>query len=134
MATTQDIIITLKVVECANCGVSFGMPENWHNHFRKTHQYFYCPAGHNNYYPAKSDEEKLRDELKRKEQELSDRVLENFRIGNELDRATKTAKRVTNKLKKMERRVTNGVCPCCNRTFKDLADHMKTKHPEQIKP
>ncbi len=32
-------------------------------------------------------------------------------------------------LSKANRRVKNGVCPCCNRTVKQLAAHMKSKHP-----
>jgi len=28
-----------------------------------------------------------------------------------------------------QRRVKNGVCPCCKRSFACLAAHMKTKHP-----
>jgi hypothetical protein len=27
-------------------------------------------------------------------------------------------------------RVSAGVCPCCNRTFQNVARHMKTKHPD----
>jgi hypothetical protein len=30
----------------------------------------------------------------------------------------------------VQKRVGNGVCPCCNRTFEDLARHMKVKHRE----
>lgn len=33
-------------------------------------------------------------------------------------------------LTKTKKRVSNGVCPCCNRTFKQLARHMENKHPE----
>jgi chemotaxis response regulator CheB len=35
-------------------------------------------------------------------------------------------------LTKTKKRVANGVCPCCNRTFKQLARHMKAKHPEFV--
>ncbi len=31
---------------------------------------------------------------------------------------------------KVKKRAANGVCPCCNRTFSDLARHMKAKHPD----
>jgi hypothetical protein len=31
---------------------------------------------------------------------------------------------------KIKNRVAKGVCPCCNRTFQNLADHMKSKHPD----
>lgn len=27
-------------------------------------------------------------------------------------------------------RIRNGVCPCCNRSFKDVHRHMKSQHPE----
>ena len=33
---------------------------------------------------------------------------------------------------RIKKRVANGVCPCCNRTFKDLAAHMSTQHPDYI--
>jgi len=33
-------------------------------------------------------------------------------------------------LTKTKRRVANGVCPCCNRTFADLSAHMHGQHPE----
>lgn len=39
---------------------------------------------------------------------------------------------------KLKKRAANGVCPCCNRTFVDLARHMAGKHPtflaEEILP
>lgn len=30
----------------------------------------------------------------------------------------------------IKKRVGNGVCPCCNRTFENLSRHMSCKHPE----
>lgn len=30
---------------------------------------------------------------------------------------------------RLKKRIKHGVCPCCRRTFKQLAAHMKTKHP-----
>lgn len=29
-------------------------------------------------------------------------------------------------------RVSAGTCPCCNRSFKQLAAHMKNKHPDYV--
>lgn len=40
-----------------------------------------------------------------------------------------------NKRKESDRklkRIHNGVCPCCNRSFVNLQRHMKTKHPEVV--
>lgn len=35
--------------------------------------------------------------------------------------------------KRLATRTKNGVCPCCNRTFKHLMAHMKGQHPEYSK-
>lgn len=35
-------------------------------------------------------------------------------------------------LNKVKKRVAHGVCPCCNRTFKQLAMHMAQMHPEVL--
>jgi hypothetical protein len=31
---------------------------------------------------------------------------------------------------RIKKRVAAGVCPCCNRSFKDLARHMAGQHPD----
>lgn len=33
---------------------------------------------------------------------------------------------------RLRRRTAAGVCPCCNRSFVQLARHMKTKHPDHV--
>jgi len=42
--------------------------------------------------------------------------------------AQKRAASVNKQYKRIRDRVKNGVCPCCNRTFTNLADHMRTQH------
>jgi S-adenosylhomocysteine hydrolase len=34
---------------------------------------------------------------------------------------------------KLQKRVGYGVCPCCHRTFRQLQEHMKRKHPHLVK-
>lgn len=36
------------------------------------------------------------------------------------------------KCRRITKRIHAGVCPCCNRTFSNLARHMSTKHPENV--
>lgn len=33
---------------------------------------------------------------------------------------------------RIKNRVKHGVCPCCQRTFRQLAAHMKSKHPDFV--
>lgn len=124
MATITKTL-TLNVIDCAACGVSFAIPDTLQARLRETHQGFYCPSGHANYYSGSNEAEKLRIELKRKEQELADQVQQKFAAQNKVYEVEGKLFAAEKKLK----RVSNGVCPCCNRTFKNLAAHMKTKHP-----
>jgi len=128
MATIQFTeTLVMKVIYCANCNIPFAISEDHQDRMRKTHEGFYCPNGHSNIYNGLNAEEKLRAELKRKEQELADKAIEAIRMQNELESQIKRQKRDL-------KRLTNGVCPCCNRTFSNLHNHMKKQHPEAIIP
>ena len=84
---------------------------------------FYCPAGHRQYYAGKTEEEKLRRKLA---QTQSDLKAEQGRVAILKEQRDK----VKRSHMRMRERVKNGVCPCCTRSFDNLARHMKTKHPE----
>jgi len=43
------------------------------------------------------------------------------------------SKAIRGELTKLKKRVTNGVCPCCHRSFQNLRRHMATKHPNEAK-
>jgi DNA repair exonuclease SbcCD ATPase subunit len=34
------------------------------------------------------------------------------------------------RMRNLKARIKNGICPCCKRSFVQLARHMATKHPE----
>ncbi len=126
----QTFIATLVIEDCCNCGIAFGMSADFAQRRRDDHKTFYCPAGHPQHYTGKSETEKLKDQLqsatnrenslRERNESLHDQLLhKNYSI-----RALKAAKT------KVINRVKNGVCPCCNRTFKNLQDHFQSKHPE----
>ena len=87
-------------------------------------KYFYCPSGHSQHY-SKSKEQRLREEA---EQKL-------FQLKNELTNSNFEKIQLEELLKKQNKklkRLTNGVCPCCNRTFSNLHNHMLKQHPDQV--
>jgi hypothetical protein len=116
-------IITCSVIECGECGVVFALSDEFMDQRKQDHRTWYCPNGHQRHYPGESREEKLKRQLDRTSRQLS---------------STQSALVVTKRQKaaakgqltKTRRRVANGVCPCCNRTFADLAAHMHGQHPE----
>ena len=101
---------------CPECGIWFGMPHHFVKSRREDHRGFYCPNGHSLHYAAKSKVEELKEEL--------DKV--NQRLQESLGRENKLRIEHT----KTKKRVFNGVCPCCNRSFVKLHAHMKSKHPD----
>lgn len=124
---------------CAACGVSFYLPDYFVANKRRTKETFYCPSGHSLVFNGRNKEDILREELeqkelaiKRKNEELArkNELLESVR--RQRDRAERSSASYKGKLGSVKRRAAHGVCPCCSRTFKQLAAHMKTKHPEYI--
>ena len=114
----------LKTETCCNCSMLFAVPEEFNRHRRQDHALFYCPAGHAQHYPAgNSDNDRLRKDLERERQV---RESAEARAGN----AEQHLAQVTRAHRKMRDRVMNGVCPCCNRSFGNLREHMRTEHAE----
>ncbi len=123
MSTTA--YINLETILCCNCGVPFGMTDDYQQRRRADHATFYCPAGHPQSYHGKSAEEKLREQLAEKERALTAAKCAEMNERN-------AREKVERKMRRQCRRVHAGVCPCCNRTFKQLAAHMAQKHPDFV--
>ena len=65
----MDATIKMDVIQCAACGIPFGISSEKVGRLRKCHNTFYCPDGHAQSFPAKSDEEKLREQISLLKQE-----------------------------------------------------------------
>lgn len=107
---------------CGKCGIAWAAPISFFEEHRQTRKTFWCPNGHPRVY-RESTEDKLRRELAR-EKEMRDAA--------EKRASTVDSERVqiTKAHQKMRLRVMNGVCPCCNCTFQNLMQHMKSEHPD----
>jgi len=119
----------MKAIFCYSCGVEFHIAEAFNSDLVKSKRSFYCPNGHSQAY-CENEADKLRREKDRLTQQLAQKDDEikwqrDHRL--EAERKVVAAKGQITKLKK---RAKAGVCPCCNRTFSDMAAHMKTKHPD----
>ena len=109
--------VRLTVEACCNCGVLFGLPEEYQRQRIDDKEYWHCPNGHRQHYTGKSLAEQL---VEAKRQTASAR--EDVRVAMA---ATAKAREET---KRLRRRVEAGVCPHCHRTFVQLARHVKSKH------
>lgn len=126
--------VTIKTTECCSCGVTFGMPADLYDARRNDHGYFYCPNGHGQHFTGKSEAEKLREELLRRQAYFDQREAQlrdqRDNAKSQRDHAERQKAAARGQVTKIKNRVGNGVCPCCKRTVSQLARHMETKHPD----
>ncbi len=120
---------SLVVEVCCSCGVMFAMPVDLKtyalNHRGPNGRWFYCPNGHDQFYTGETEEEKLKRALDQ-ERTRSGRLAAER---DQLEARRRSQKAANTRLRK---RLANGVCPCCKRSFEDLHEHMKAKHPDYV--
>ena len=112
-------------ITCSECGITFGVPDAWIRDKRDNGNAFYCPNGHPRVF-RKSTADTLREELSAERQRKA-------RMQDELRAAQDSLRRARDAAVRLQKRTAAGVCPCCNRTFVQLARHMKSKHPEKVR-
>lgn len=128
---------TLHVVDCPSCHVTYAIPQTFyeaareHNSAANPNNYWAvcCPFGHSWHYTGLNQEQRLKQNLKW-EREHAARMAAQRDQARADAHAQKSAKtRFKNQRDRERKRAAAGVCPCCNRTFKQLARHMENQHP-----
>ena len=128
----------LVVWTCGQCNARQAMTAETDRVLRASSATFYCVHGHPAHWPqGKSSEDKLREQLDAERiarQRAEQRIAQRDDAVREARAEAEHERRRANGYKGHATRITNrakaGVCPCCNRTFKQLAAHMKNQHPE----
>lgn len=132
----SNYVVTFSQITCCyeRCGITFMVPDTWERKRREDHTGFYCPNGHVQYFLAKTEAEKLREQLAREKHQAEQTQA---RLRDEAEKARRqrdTADRrraaMKGQVTKIKNRVGRGVCPCCNRTFQNLQRHMEGQHPD----
>lgn len=115
------------------CTVQFAIPTEYYRKCQESSRYsFHCPLGHGNVF-SNTEYDKARREnerLKQREAMLNDQIAAERRRVADAERRVAANRGV---ITRMKNRVGRGVCPCCTRTFGNLAAHMATKHPDYTK-
>lgn len=107
---------------CGECGIEFAVPDFFDKERRDTGKGWHCPNGHSRVY-RESDADKFRRERDQAIQQMA-------RAEQEAAEAETRARKAEAEVRRIKKRASGGVCPCCNRSFTALARHMKAKHPE----
>lgn len=106
------------------CGGSFAVPDEIHKVWLNERKGWFCPyCGSGRVFTGKSEEQKLREQLQQTQRNYEAQAGRAAMLERQRDGIKRAHQ-------KMRDRVKNGVCPCCNRTFQNFMEHMKTQHPE----
>jgi len=131
-ARNGQLVVTeaeLVAVTCHGCGILYAIPTWLEDLARKKGKHVRCP-NLNCPWPSwgyvESEVEKLTKQLEaqRLGRELAQRRFESERNSHRATRGQFT---------RTKRRIAAGVCPCCRRTFQNLAAHMQGQHPKYAK-
>jgi hypothetical protein len=113
------------VVVCCHCGIQFAVPVSWIQERRTDHAGFRCPNGHSLKFREKTEIDEAREDLHKVQAMLNEEKHARIVLDKQL-------KENQDEMARLKNRVTHGVCLCCNRTFENLAEHMKSQHPAEI--
>lgn len=111
--------LDLVTETCSACGAVFAMTSEFRAARLRDRSSFYCPSGHSMSYIGKTDAQKLKEATARETALL-----------DQLSAAVRDAEDARVALLRDRQRFANGVCPCCNRSFENVRQHMTMKHPE----
>lgn len=126
--TTQQVTDTLYLETCPTCHVLHGIPLSLRQRaLDNPGKSVYCPNGHSWYFTGKSEADRLREQLNAVRSDANHQRERRQRLERRLIAAKGQQTR-------LRRRIAAGVCPCCKRTFQDLARHMAGQHPTYAAP
>lgn len=115
--------VSLTELTCCGCQIHFAMDNDLYQHCQDTGRSFWCPNGHCQVF---TETEVMR--LKREKEELERRA-RSAEFNASFEKQQRIA--IKGQFTKYRNRVANGVCPCCNRNFANLARHMASQHQSE---
>lgn len=124
--------LQMEVRTCITCGVQFGLMISHDAELQRNHKAFYCPNGHQQRYTGETEAERLKKQNVRLQQQLDQERAAAAGARQERDALDRKLIAARGQQTKLKKRVAAGVCPCCHRTFKQLAAHMADVHPEFV--
>jgi hypothetical protein len=123
MLATMQFTGTLVVLNCCECGMSFGMTAEFNRDRHNDGALFYCPAGHKQHYTT-SEVDRLQRQLDRAETRAR-------AARDQADAAERSRRAYKGQVTKIRNRTSAGVCPVdgCRRHFANVGRHMASQHP-----
>lgn len=119
----------LVTVTCYLCGVPFAMPDYLQAQRLKDRRDFWCPNGHEQRYLGETEAQRLAKELDATKATLANARRRSDELLEQRSRAERRITAYKGVVKRTKNRIAKGTCPCCSATFKNVEQHIKTRHP-----
>jgi len=132
MALTMQQTVSLELISCSECGVTFGMEAQYYRDRQRYKDTWYCPNGHAQVFTGRSMEQQLKD----KDAQLDDAYTRLTQVRDQLAAANRSNGALRAARTRAARKASAGVCPVegCKRHFDNLQGHMESKHPNYVPP
>lgn len=125
-----EMSVDLEATNCCICGIVFAVPTGWHRSRREKKDLFYCPSGHQLAYTGEQETDRLRKQVVARQAELDRMKADRDHERERAEAAKRQAAAARGQVTKIRKRLSAGLCPCCNRFFDKLQRHLQTQHPE----
>jgi hypothetical protein len=121
----MNVTRELEVHECPVCFITYAAPKRLFEAKCRNGSSFFCPNGHSlSFHDDENDKlRRERDQLKQQLAEKDDRI----------DELVAAKYAVITEAKRLARRAHAGTCPHCQRSFANMARHIRHQHPEEVK-
>lgn len=134
MGQVLQIAVTLHEESCGECGGVYAINNVFRDQCYKKGASWTCPYCKCGWgFSGNSENSKLKRSLEEKERELEAERARKQAALNRANEAETNLAAATRREQLHKKRVAAGTCPCCQRTFKQLAAHMARKHPDYSK-
>jgi hypothetical protein len=129
---TQAFTDTLTVLSCSNCSLPFGISKHFETQRRRDHESFYCPRGHSQYFPGKSDVELAEERAAAAERQTKFARARATAAQDQAEAHRRTSIALKGHLTRARNKIANGVCPVagCKRHFDNVQNHIARMHPD----
>lgn len=123
--------ITLTAINCGECGGTYCINERYRAQRYEKGGGWHCPYCQCSWgYFGDTEAAKLKKALEAEQRNTA--FYKNNAASERASRECTERRLIAAKGAKirLRNRIKNGVCPCCTRSFENLANHIKTKHPD----
>lgn len=131
------VAVNLEQVTCPGCGGVYAISAEWKAEARRLgsfKQCWTCPYCKTERGYGENVAARQQNEIERLKADATRQADELRRVREERDHHWIERKKTLTRLVNLKARVSNGVCPCCRRSFENLQRHMATKHPAYAAP